>query len=235
MAKNGYPDNVYVHGNGFVQIDLGGQPEHRIHIWTRGLFQQAQNVNTQIHDHRFGFVSSVVKGALVNQSIEPFPDANGRYRKWQAEGERAETGQRRLVPVGGLHSIMPLGPDHVVAAGNIYAMPPKMFHRSIPLTPFVVTLMSKSAVIPTEEFQASVMCEAAKEPDQTWDRRSIPWMQLLSEHITPALAGTPYDIQDPAVDIFRFTERNMAIRAGTSAEFLGYEPGNEFPQPKEAM
>ena len=210
MAKNGYPENVYVHGNGFVQIDLGGRPETRVHIWTRGLWQLCQNVNTQIHDHRFGFVSAVLKGALVNQLIEPFPDLNGHYRKWQAEGERTETGNRRLAPIGNLHTLRPLAPDHVVGAGNIYSMPPAMFHRSLPLTPHVVTLMTKTLVIPEDQFQASIMCEAAKEPDQAWDRRSMPWTQLMHEHILPALAGTPFDVQDPAVDIFRWDDQASA-------------------------
>ena len=39
-----------LHGNGFIQLDLGD--DQRLHIWSPDL-PPAQRVSTQIHDHQF--------------------------------------------------------------------------------------------------------------------------------------------------------------------------------------
>src|SRR3546814_5268128 len=52
-----------VHGNGFIQLDL--TERGRLHIWGDPRIPR-QKTATPIHDHVFGFESTVVVGRLVN-------------------------------------------------------------------------------------------------------------------------------------------------------------------------
>jgi hypothetical protein len=191
-ATNGYPENVRVHGNGFIQIDLGGSPETRIHIWTEGLKRLTQNVNTQWHNHRFGFVSAVLRGCLRQEEMKFHVQDGGDWRKWQVVGARTGTGNRRLAVQPDSY-IMDLETVLMVTAGEVYSMRPRLYHRSVPWSKTVVTLFTKTQVIPDDKYQASVFCKAGLEPDQKYDRRQIPFYDLLHEHIIPALKGTPLE------------------------------------------
>lgn len=68
-------ENMRVHGNGFIQIDIA--PHLRLHIWEEAIPCQA--TNTPIHDHRFGFESLILTGTLVNVSYEAIPESRGEH------------------------------------------------------------------------------------------------------------------------------------------------------------
>src|SRR5690606_12254802 len=63
--------NIRVHGNRFIQIDLEGPgPQYRwgderVHIWS-DLVPLAQRYGTPIHDHVFGFHSRILAGTLID-------------------------------------------------------------------------------------------------------------------------------------------------------------------------
>ena len=198
---NQYPENVCVHGNGFVQISLGGTPETRIHIWAPRLAEITQNVNTQWHNHRFGFVSTVLRGRMKNQLMEfnmvgrhPSPFNGPTYHRWEAKGDRLPSGNRPLVRKPWNYRMEPSA-EHVVEAGQSYHMSPIAYHRTVPMTPYVTTLMTKCQVIPIEEFTASVMCKHGQEPDQDFDRFQIPWDELR-QMISDGLDGTPFTVEE---------------------------------------
>ena len=52
-----------VHGNGFIQLDL--TERSRLHVWGDPRIPR-QKVSTPIHDHVFGFTSTIIVGRLIN-------------------------------------------------------------------------------------------------------------------------------------------------------------------------
>ena len=56
-------ENIRVHGNGFLQLDL--PDDCRLHIFAHPALP-SQRQSTHIHDRRFGFGSKVLRGRLVN-------------------------------------------------------------------------------------------------------------------------------------------------------------------------
>lgn len=201
-----YPENVYVHGNGFVQIKLmddgaglNREREARIHIWHPSLMKLTQNVNTRIHNHRFGFISTVLRGSLDNYEViwwvKASPLADDTYEWWIARDDRLATGNRPLVQYrDGWFGVRLMAPT-TVEQGESYVVEPKIWHYTEPLTEYVVTLMTKTHVIPESEFKASVFCRVGRQPDQTFDRRQIPWGNL-EKLIRAALEGTPFETTD---------------------------------------
>lgn len=195
---NGYPSNVCVHGNGFVQVSLGGQPETRIHIWHRDL-PDCQHVNTATHNHRFGFFSSVLKGSVVQEELSvlrqysvptTFTDRVTPWELWTAGPQRLPTGNRPLVKQEGLYTVGVFNTKYVSRSLS-YSMEARNFHRTTPQTDVAVTLMTKTAVLKSSEFQASVLCKQGLEPDQEFDRFQLRWPEL-SAIITDALQCTPF-------------------------------------------
>lgn len=196
--NHGYPSNVNVHGNGFIQIDLGGSPETRIHIWDQKLKYMCQKVNTDHHNHRFGFVSLILHGQIEQHELmfsrvadEDFLSDAPRWTRWEADGNRTATGNRMLVERPGDFVLMNRTALPQIE-GNFYIMPPVDYHHTELLSERAVTLLTKTVVLPEDEFQASIMCLKGSQPDQSYNRYQIPWDQLLSEHIQPALAKTPF-------------------------------------------
>ncbi len=191
---NGYPDNVCVHGNGFVQVSLGGDPhETRVHVWHPGL-PDCQHVNTQTHNHRFGFTSIVLRGAVRQEVllVRPNNDDADAWTMWTAGEHRLPTGNRPLVQLSGRYSVG-CSVDLYVHEGSSYSMAPSDFHRTTPVGDGVaVTLMTKTRVWPTDEFQASVMCREGSKPDQDYDRFQLPF-DRLDAIIKDALIGTPFE------------------------------------------
>lgn len=199
-----YPDNVCVHGNGFVQVSLGGDPhETRVHVWHPEL-PDCQHVNTQTHNHRFGFTSTVLRGTvhqeeLAVESLDCVPRLGAQTRDdgkgwtlWTAGEDRLPTGNRPLVQQPGRYGV-DCRHDFYIFEGQSYSMAPGEFHRTIPaLDGLVVTLLTKTRVWPTDDFQASVMCREGSQPDQEYDRFQVPWSDL-ARIITDALKGTPFD------------------------------------------
>jgi hypothetical protein len=192
-----YPSNVCVHGNGFVQVSLGGDPhETRIHVWHPSLPSRTQKVNTSTHNHRFGFTSTVLRGTVMQQELRIYFDAkHGTWTKWTAGEDRLPTGNRELVKQYGAFRVEELEPFQISAGGS-YSMGPVFFHRTVPVTPVAVTLMTKTKVIPANIFQASVLCHWHSEPDQEYSRFQMPWPGLEAI-LMECLRGTPFDGEQP--------------------------------------
>jgi hypothetical protein len=66
-----------VHGNGFIQLDL--TERSRLHIWGDHRIPR-QKVATSIHDHVFGFESTVIVGRVINVVYAVEAREHGDYR-----------------------------------------------------------------------------------------------------------------------------------------------------------
>lgn len=215
---NSYPKNVSVHGNGFIQISLGGRLESRIHIFDYRLYEMTKEVNTRIHNHRFAFTSTCLKGTFLNHvySFEERDKERGSWREWRAQaGPRNKTGNRQLVLQLGAF-VRKTQLSHKITRGQQYFTPTHLFHESEPTSDVVVTLITKTEVLPENSFQASVMCKLGTEP-QDWDRFSIPWEELLHEYILPALEGTPFEDSKLSAIFERSRERALEASHGPYA------------------
>lgn len=197
INRDHYPTNVCVHGNGFIQISLGGQPlETRIHIFDKRLEKLCQQVNTRFHNHRFGFVSTVLFGQISNETLEFVRDERGEWVEWKATGSRMACGNRMLMQQDGFHR-MKSGGQYLVHNTQSYMQDSREYHISHLLSDVAVTLMVKTEVLPVEDFMASVMCRRQQKPDTLFNRYQIPWPVLRDSYINPALAETPFGWAKP--------------------------------------
>lgn len=55
--------NIRIHGNRFIQIDMGSRC--RIHIWS-DIVPRGQDIPSVVHDHDYDFKSTILSGQLVN-------------------------------------------------------------------------------------------------------------------------------------------------------------------------
>lgn len=159
---------ISLHGLGFIQVKL--EAKQRLHVWHPDLPRRRCFEHSQIHDHRFGFDSVVLKGMQINDIYavyeleEHTPDLE--YRAYVHEGERSEYGNRPWIPrerlwVGGVSR-------QLVEAGETYHMLPSVFHSTTPGGDGrVATLMTKTI----EGVQgAKSLCEVDVAPDVDFDR-----------------------------------------------------------------
>lgn len=58
-------NRLRLHQNGFIQLDLLGLENSRLHIWSQGM-PKAQDPRTPIHNHTFCFKSTIIVGELTN-------------------------------------------------------------------------------------------------------------------------------------------------------------------------
>lgn len=138
-----------LHGNGFIQVDIA--PNLRLDVWAEELAGLAQKISTPIHDHRFSFRSTVLLGRLrhtvyqVAPRFRTFPPPVMTHQLWEARPRQGE--DTVLQPTG---SYVNLSVQEVleIPAGQTYEFRALWFHRSDPLTPTVVTLLTKTGVVP---------------------------------------------------------------------------------------
>lgn len=168
-------ENIRVHGNGFIQIDL---PENsRLHIWGHpDIPRQAES--SQIHSHRFGFVSTVLVGSLVNvvYNIHPhrlhdIPDKRIRsemFDMYVPQPRKSEDTELILVenntPL--VYGLTPSRIEHCVAGGS-YTMQPREVHETFVNQP-TATLMTKRNT--DESHTPEIYLPHNKRPDNQFTR-----------------------------------------------------------------
>ncbi len=161
---------VSLHGLGFLQVEL---TDHlRIHVWHPDLPRRRCFEHSSIHNHRFGFESTVLVGEIVNRIVAPRQsralDQEASYHLYSHEGPRGPHGNR-----GWLQG--PRGPWQfiyvsatVYLPGQKYSMIPYVYHRTeITRHGRAATLMFKTE---EHELPASSSCLVGVEPDETFDR-----------------------------------------------------------------
>lgn len=154
--------DIRVHGNGFIQIDL---PDNkRVNVWGHPDIPR-QAVSTQLHDHRFDFISFVLRGAMVNAGYQAYvpmhsPATHDVYTPEKREGEDTV-----LVPHGPALRVRPYHAQ-VVPAGESYRLPAGSIHETFVNQP-TATLMIKGDV---RDIPVRVFCPVGKKPDNDFVR-----------------------------------------------------------------
>lgn len=160
---------ISLHGLGFLQVEF--TPTMRLHIWHPDLPRRSCFKHSQVHDHRFGFDSTVLVGCQENHvySFEEMEEwANGDYyQRYIHEGPRAETGNRPWISTG-----QPIELIHhdtqFVHVGETYHMRPYVFHKTVAVYGGkVATLMVKTS---EHDEPATSTCVVGVDPDVEFNR-----------------------------------------------------------------
>ncbi len=148
-----------VHGNGFIQLDLGEQK--RLHIWGHPAIPR-QIVDTGIHDHRFDFTSTVIAGRLINARYHP-----GNATRYKIYTPQTREGEDTILCETGA-SMMVANPTMImVREGEKYGMFARDFHESFTDRPSA-TVMTKLGS--THPEAPRVLVPLGKEPDNDFNR-----------------------------------------------------------------
>lgn len=166
-----------VHGNGFVQIDLG--PRVRLHVWGDPRIPK-QAVDVPIHDHSFGFVSYVLVGALENVVYEMCALDDPRLA--QVTFPRVVVPHRATVRRGSDTALSPSGDPatkifssrrRIVRAGEHYEMRPADIHESIPHGVTVSIIFKDGPSLAQGGPAPLVYVPEGVEPDNVFDRHAV--------------------------------------------------------------
>ena len=136
-------ETVSLHGLGFIQLILPAN--RRLHVWHPKLPRRDCYEHSAIHNHRFGFVSRVLKGTQINVPVDIELVRDGTHQVISHNGPRSPLGGRESFPVAGCNVYH--HDAQVIPAGCEYTMAPGMYHHT-PVSDIVITLMTK-----TEESQ----------------------------------------------------------------------------------
>ena len=157
---------VSLHGLGFLQIKLGaGQ---RLHVWHPDLPRRRCHKHSQIHNHRFSFSSTVLRGQQTNDvyGAHEFGDSQATHVAYLHEGARLATGNRPWLPreklwVGHVSR-------ELVEEGETYHMLEKVFHSTTPGGDGRVATLMRKTFVGAEG--ARSLCEVGVYPDVDFDR-----------------------------------------------------------------
>ena len=163
---------ISLHGLGFLQVKLGAK--QRLHVWHPDLPKRRCFEHSQVHDHRFGFDSLVLRGMQINDIFSVYEmgeplNLTNTHIAYLHEGERSKFGNRPWIPreklwVGQVSR-------ELVDAGETYHMLPTVFHATTPGGDGrVATLMTKTSESTTG---ARSLCEIGVEPDVDFDRKQM--------------------------------------------------------------
>ncbi len=125
-----------VHGNGILRIRL--QDDLYLHIYDPRI--PRQKVRTDIHDHRFGFISKVLQGELTQIKYRTTlgPQGGVKYRLAEVNGQ-VENGLRLTLTLEELIVIQ----NKTYKAGEEYSLHPQEIHQVF--SPgFTITLLKKT-------------------------------------------------------------------------------------------
>lgn len=157
--------NIRIHGNGFVQIDLLDRPGARVHLFGHPTIPR-QVSPTPIHDHRFGFVSMVMTGCLVNvmwdadHGYEPTHEVC-TYRPGRGEDTKLEPLGKRVTVFRRYAEVLQPGQSYRVNATEL--------HETFANEP-TLTLMEKTH---QHDVVPRVLCRLGQEPDNSFDRHAM--------------------------------------------------------------
>ena len=132
-------ETVSLHGLGFIQLILPAN--RRLHVWHPSLPRRNCYEHSAIHNHRFGFISRVLKGAQINVPVDIELALYGTHHVISHNGPRRAWGGRESYPVAECN-VYERAPE-IVPAGCEYFMAPGAYHHT-PVDDIVITLMTKT-------------------------------------------------------------------------------------------
>jgi hypothetical protein len=167
-----------IHGNGFIQLDFS--PSVRLHVW--GPHIPRQKVDTPVHNHRFSFTSLVLRGSMINRRYEFGPPLRRpdyppmqTHRIYIARARNLEDTvlQRTEATVA-----LVRGNDTVIPMGHSYSMQAGEVHESIVYDSTVTVIMKDGPSLAQQGPTPTVYVPLDIEPDNSFDRYSIPENRL---------------------------------------------------------
>lgn len=173
MAKNALGDftptaeTISLHGLGFIQVKLPANK--RLHVWHPALPRRSCYLHSAIHNHRFAFRSTVLKGIQINQRWQISLNPSGSHDVISHNGPRSEKGGRLSFVAAGCDAIPNGEPEHYMA-GCSYEMAALEYHDT-PNCGVVVTILEK---LSEGRIHANSLIERPHVFDQSFDRFHIP-------------------------------------------------------------
>lgn len=158
-------EQISLHGLGFIQVKLPAN--RRLHVWHPDLPRRACYAYSAIHNHRFGFRSTVIVGEQINRRYDviDFPEPNtGTHDRISHDGPRGPNGGRLSYLAGS--AMIRAHPQETYRPGESYEMPALQYHQT-PNSGVVVTLMEK---LHEGAIHASTLIERGQVFDQDFDR-----------------------------------------------------------------
>lgn len=131
-------ETISLHGLGFIQLVLPAN--QRMHVWHPDLPRRDCYEHSAIHNHRFSFMSRVLKGVQKNIRVDLELAREGTHAIISHNGPRSDKGGRLSYPVAecNVHE----RPAESYRPGEEYFMPMHEYHHT-PNEGIVVTLMRK--------------------------------------------------------------------------------------------
>ena len=159
---------IFVHGNGFIQVDLN--PITQLQVWDHEL-KLGQMVPTPIHDHRFDFEAVTLVSALFNCEYAFEEDPEGDLQVFVAvPHDRQDTRLEPLIPPGRFRGIrfhqVNCG-SQMVFAGQGYSMAHGKFHEDHGEA-LTAVLQVKTYV--NQDHKPRVLVPIGRQPDNEFNR-----------------------------------------------------------------
>lgn len=177
MAQKDYSPidgEISLHGLGFIQIKM--TDDRRMHIWHPDLPRRKCFQHSPIHNHRFSFVSTVLKGVQVNQRVQVIGESEGFGSHFYVnhDGPRSPRGGRESF-IDGECSLIASRAERY-HPGDSYETPVHEYHQT-PNSGIVITVMKKKIV--TLE-HAKTIIRKGHVFDQQFDRFQLSPDELWS-------------------------------------------------------
>lgn len=165
-------ETISLHGLGFIQVKL--EANMRLHVWHPKLPRRLCFEHSAIHNHRFSFSSTVLKGVQSNVRADLVLHPEGTHSIISHDGPRSEKGGRLSFPVGICNVIERA--EETYHPGESYVMPALQYHHT-PNSGIVVTLMAK---LDEGDIHANSVIRRPHEFDQGFDRFQFSVQDLWS-------------------------------------------------------
>ncbi len=168
-------ETITLHGLGFIQLKLGGS--QRLHVWHPDLPRRNCYEFSSIHNHRFSFNSTILKGSQRNirADLEVVKPGNGTHNLISHNGPRSEKGGRESYPVADVN--VHEREEEYYGPGSTYFMPAFEYHRT-PNNGRVITLMTK--VEENKNIHANSVCKKGIDFHYDFDRFQLSPDQLYA-------------------------------------------------------
>ncbi len=165
-----------VHGNGFIQADL--YKNTRLHFWGHPEIPR-QKVSSPIHDHIFGFKSTVLLGRVVNvmwQPVRCIAKRHGTFHMCEAQAPLPGSHDSKLAKMrhNDTWRIMHVRTESVMC-GHDYRILPYHFHETFVTEPTVTYIRKEGLTLkdnPGSTRLPRVLVPKDKEPDNEFDRHA---------------------------------------------------------------
>jgi hypothetical protein len=134
------------HGIGLIQKYMPGPlgpDQYRVHVWT----PEAVRIGLEsgIHNHRYDLTSTIIHGVLTQEEWTASPNPDGMWQEWGHVCDRKMRGESMPAsPSGRYFDLVPRTLD--IRCGQSYSFPRHGYHRSVPRSAVVVTVMQRSNI-----------------------------------------------------------------------------------------